>query len=106
MAIPDVAPTRAASDTAAQRGAASFVALGCVECHQGASTTRPDSIPFAGLHAMQVPMLLGVGTRGPFMHDGRAATLRDAVVDMLVRTNRAIPSEDELDDVVAYLESL
>ena len=74
MAIPDVAPVRSASDGAVQRGAASFVALGCVECHQGASTTQPDSIAFGGLDAIQVPMLLGVATRGPFMHDGRAAT--------------------------------
>lgn len=106
MAIPDVAPVRSANEAAVQRGAQSFAALGCADCHRGATTTRPDSIAFAGLDAIQVPMLLGVATRGPFMHDGRAATLRDAVVDMLVQTNRAIPSEDELDDVVAYLESL
>lgn len=106
MAIPDVAPVRTASDAAALRGASAFVALGCVECHRGASTTRPDSIAFAGLDAMQVPMLLGVATRGPFMHDGRAATLRDAVVDMLEQTDGPNASDGDIDDVVAYLESL
>jgi len=106
MSIPDVNPIRATDDAAAVRGAASFEALGCAECHRGASTTRPDSIAFAGFEAIQVPMLLGVATRGPFMHDGRAATLRDAVVDMLEQTNRPLPPDDELADVVAYLETL
>ena len=106
MSIPDVAPLRSASDPAAARGAELFATYGCTECHQGASTTRPESIAFGDFDAIQVPMLLGAGTRSPFMHDGRAATLRDATIDMLAKTDQPIPADEALDDVVAYLETL
>ena len=76
-------PSRAAPADAAAvaRGRALFndtQNVGCVSCHCGrhgsATTRRWTSAPAA---LFQVPSLIGVGTRGPYMHDGCAPTLRD-----------------------------
>jgi hypothetical protein len=57
----------------------------------------------------QVPSLLGVGWRAPFLHDGRAATLRDRFGpsgggNRHGVTSRLTPSQ--IDDLIAYLEVL
>ena len=46
-------------------------------CHAGARFSNNTTIDVGTGRAFQVPSLLGIGTRGPFMHDGCAATLRD-----------------------------
>lgn len=56
--------------------------VGCAGCHVPPGFTdnqlhrvRPDDPPF------KTPSLLGVGARGPFMHDGCAETLEDRFLD-------------------------
>jgi hypothetical protein len=51
---------------------------GCVTCHNGPSLTNNQTID-VGTNggAFQVPSLVGISTRGPFMHNGCAATLTD-----------------------------
>ena len=57
----------------------------------------------------QVPTLIGVGARAPFMHDGCAATLMDRFVTCgggdAHGTTKAL-SQTQLTDLVTYLESL
>jgi cytochrome c peroxidase len=59
--------------------------------------------------ALQVPSLLGVSHRAPFMHNGCAPTLRDrfgACGGGDRHGNTSHLSEPEINDLGAYLESL
>jgi len=65
---------------AVARGKALFndaTRAGCVTCHTGAHFTNNQTVDVGTGGMFQVPSLVGIGTRGPFMHDGCAATLRD-----------------------------
>jgi hypothetical protein len=56
-----------------------------------------------------VPSLLGISTRGPFMHDGCAATLRDRFDPACGGSQHGITSglsSSQIDDLIAYLGSL
>jgi mono/diheme cytochrome c family protein len=87
--------------------------VGCISCHSGEKHTNNTSV-FVGTtetnHLVQVPSLVGVGYRAPFLHDGCAATLRDRFDskcgggDLHGKTSGL--SGDQLDDLVAYLETL
>ena len=59
--------------------------------------------------AFQVPSLIGVSRRGPWMHDGCAKTLRDRFVDGACGGDRhgevTRLAPDELDALVAWLET-
>lgn len=106
------APLRAADDAAVQRGQALFRSSGCQTCHSGPKLTNNASVIVGTSSAvpLQVPSLIGVGYRAPFIHDGCAPTLAD-------RFNPACGGGDahgstsslgsaEIGDLVAYLESL
>lgn len=69
-----------------------------VPAHDG--TMRPDC-------AFDTPGLLGVFDTAPYFHDGRAATLGDAV-DHFIRFLAVSPppTPQERDDLIAYLRSL
>jgi cytochrome c peroxidase len=87
--------------------------VGCTSCHQGSKYTNNGNAwvgtTEAG-HSLQVPSLVGVGYRAPFLHDGRAATLRDRFDARLgggdAHGTTSGLSDSELDDLIAYLESL
>ena len=49
----------------------------CSTCHNGPSLTNNQTLDVGTGGMFQVPSLVGIGTRGPFMHNGCAATLRD-----------------------------
>lgn len=106
--IPTPSPVRARDEPGVARGAQAFVDYGCASCHRGESTTQPESVAFGGHETMQVPVLVGVGTRGPFMHDGRSPDLREAVIEMVAETrpHDPFPSSKTIDELVAYLETL
>ena len=86
----------------------------CATCHGGARMTNDETMDVGtgdhGPEAFQVPSLLGLASRAPYMHDGAAATIRDRFIpaigggDAHGRTSQL--SSGELDDLVAYLESL
>jgi hypothetical protein len=108
-------PRRAAPSNAAAvaRGAALFndtQNVGCVTCHAGARFSTNLTVDVGTGGAFQVPSLVGIGTRGPFMHDGCAATLHDRFNpacgggDRHGVTSRL--SSAQIDDLVAYLKSL
>ncbi|MCA9711243.1 MAG: c-type cytochrome, partial [Myxococcales bacterium] len=107
-AIPIPGATRARSDAAAIRGQALFGQWGCGSCHAGEALASNENVSLGFDYGLQVPGLRGVAMHPPFMHDGRAADLPAAVRDMLVRTRpgQPMPPDAEIDDMVAFLESL
>jgi len=102
---------------AAKRGEAVFrsAAAGCASCHGGPEFTDGK------LHAVGLsergdvykkhnpPSLKGLYDKDPYLHDGRARTLRDALAG--VHSPEALVggtalSDVDMDDLVAYLKSL
>jgi mono/diheme cytochrome c family protein len=108
--VPAVIP--ALSDgSAAERGRALFESAqtSCSSCHTGARLTNNQTVDVGTGGFFQVPSLVGVGSRAPFMHSGCAPTLRDRFGacgggDMHGATSAL--STGQIDDLVAYLESL
>lgn len=99
------------------KGQAIFVGNGgCASCHTNGRGTmsnnqnigKTDSV---GQKApLQVPMLLGVADRAPYMHDGCAKTLMDRLTDTkcagTTHGNTAQLSDDDKQNLVEYLQSL
>ena len=83
--------------------------MGCAECHTGPKFSNGLTESIGKGNATQVPSLLAVSARAPFMHDGCAATLRDRFDPACGgerHGNTAALSETEIDELIAYLESL
>jgi mono/diheme cytochrome c family protein len=96
--------TRRTSEARVEEGEQLFASLGCASCHAGPSFTSPQSADL-GFGPLQTPALRGVALRPPYMHDGRAETLEEAVLDMVEATSNTVDAE-QLESLVAYLESL
>ena len=106
-----------ASSDAAKRGEALFKSskTGCATCHGGPEFTD-GKLHDVGLlergdvyKAHNPPSLRGVYDKDPYLHDGRAATLRDVLTgvhgpESLIGGEPLAPGE--LDDLIAYLKSL
>jgi hypothetical protein len=102
---------RSPQDPAALRGKELFESEGtlCVTCHQGTKLTSNVSVDIGKGHLSQVPSLLGVSRRAPFMSDGCASTLLDRFNPACggeLHGNTAELDAEQLADLVAYLESL
>lgn len=123
-----------AIDDAARRGFALFNGrANCAGCHSGWRFTddgfhdiglrsedigRAEHLPEvpAMRHAFKTPTLRNVALRGPYMHDGSARTLHDAVVhydtgfverpSLSPEVRRLGLSQSEVDDIVAFLRTL
>jgi hypothetical protein len=81
----------------------------CATCHNGNSLTNNMTVDVGTGGAFQVPSLVGIATRGPFMHDGCAPTLRDRFGpcgggDKHGVTSKLKPAE--LNDLLTFLETL
>ncbi|WP_234023242.1 c-type cytochrome [Sorangium cellulosum] len=105
-------PTSPPEDEASvARGAALFQdkQVGCASCHGGEMLTNNLNEDVGTGELLQVPSLIGIAGRAPFMHDGCAATLRDRFDPSCggVRHGDVSGLNDaQIDDLVAYLESL
>jgi len=93
------------------RGRALFESpsVGCASCHGGPRFTTSASVDVGTGGVFQVPSLLGVSARAPFLHDGCATTLRErfdarCTTDQHGKTSHLTASD--IDDLVGYLESL
>jgi mono/diheme cytochrome c family protein len=98
---------------AATRGKAVFesASVGCAVCHSGAKFTNNQTLAVgtgAPLQPFQVPPLVGVGCRAPFLHNGCASTLADRFGSCATpgHGNTSQLSSGEISDLVAYLETL
>jgi cytochrome c peroxidase len=104
---------RDATDPAVQRGQALFNSadIGCSTCHSGAKLTNNLSVSVDSLTAgkFQVPSLIAVGYRAPFMHTGCANNLAarfEASCGGDAHGNTTGLSQDQIGDLIAFLESL
>jgi hypothetical protein len=81
----------------------------CVTCHNGPSLTNNMTVDVGTGGKFQVPSLVGIGERGPFMHDGCAPTLKDRFGpcgggDKHGVTSRLSPGD--VSDLVTFLNTL
>ena len=99
----------------AERGRKLFESTGCLECHSGPRHTdlkKHDVGLGRGVDegkAFVTPELVEVWRTAPYLHDGRAATLREVLTtaDPLHEHNEANKlSAPELDDLLDYVGSL
>jgi hypothetical protein len=109
--IPNIDTPEPADSEAVARGKALFEseAVGCATCHSGARLSNNTSTPIGKGKATQVPSLVGIRYRAPFMHDGCAKTLADRFDPTCGGTDHGeIDGLDagQLDDLVKYMESL
>jgi cytochrome c peroxidase len=91
-----------------------FKSLGCVSCHQGVNVGgnlfqrhgifRPLASPKPEI--LRVPSLRNVATRPPYFHDGSAPTLEDAVRKMGAAQLDRTLSDQQIDEIVAFLNTL
>ena len=109
--IPSRQPLEATDPAAVERGQALFnePSTGCATCHSGARMTNNTTVSVNTAGLFQVPSLLGVAWRAPYMHDGCAATLADRFGacgggDYHGKTSQLTPAERS--DLVAYMETL
>jgi hypothetical protein len=92
---------------AATRGAALFAARGCDGCHSGAKHTNNQSVDVGTGGTFQVPSLVGVAWRAPYLHDGRFATLVDRFKNGGPQHGNVQDlTAAEIQDFIAYLETL
>lgn len=109
--VPRVGKPKVTDTAAVERGRDLFEndTVGCATCHNGSKFTNNTTVAVGVGKPTQVPSLIGVRDRAPYMHDGCAATLHarfdescggDAHGDV-----RGL-SESDIDDLVAYLDTL
>lgn len=101
---------RGATTEAVTRGAALFerADVGCVACHGGvrySDQARHDLYDLAGV---DTPALVGIAATAPYLHDGRAPTLRAVLEGSRDGSmgDTSLLSEVELDELEAFLRSL
>ena len=91
-----------------------FKSLGCVSCHQGVNIGgnlfqrhgifHPLASPKP--EVLRVPSLRNVATTPPYFHDGSAPTLRKAVRKMAFAQLDERLSDEEVEAIVAFLNTL
>jgi cytochrome c peroxidase len=91
-----------------------FKSLGCVSCHQGVNIGGNlfekngvfHVLVSSQSHILRVPSLRNVEVTAPYFHDGSVPTLQKAVRDMgYAQLDRNL-SSDEVNAIVAFLQSL
>jgi cytochrome c peroxidase len=94
---------------AVARGRALFesAAVGCTTCHSGPLFTDNRTIDVGTGAPFQVPSLVGVGWRAPYLHDGSAANLFERFVKASdAHGHTKDLRRSDLDALIAYLETL
>jgi hypothetical protein len=104
------APLRQSNDPAAMRGKTLFEgAAKCSTCHNGPKLTNNMTVDVGTGLALQVPSLVGIAYHGPWLHTGCAQTLRERFAPQCGGSAHGETSQladDQIDDLVAYLETL
>jgi mono/diheme cytochrome c family protein len=111
--IPELPQSPPADPAAAARGKTLFddPTKGCATCHSPATVqlTNNATVDVGTGGMFQVPRLLGVAWRAPFLHDGCAATLLDRFGPCGGGDNHGVTStltDAQRSDLVSYLETL
>lgn len=84
-------------------------AVGCATCHSGKSLTNNQSMDVGTGKSFQVPSLVDLASRAPYMHSGCANSLRDRFTADCGGSKHGLTgslSSAQLNDLVAYLETL
>lgn len=110
--IPEVAQAtpKTAPESAVKHGAEVFAKAQCGTCHSGPMLTNNATVDVGTGKAFQVPSLVGIASRAPFLHNGCAKTLKDRFApscgggDRHGKTSDLTPAE--ISDLVSYLERL
>jgi hypothetical protein len=110
FALPALPAPSGLDPDAVARGRATFEgdAAGCTTCHSGARFTSSATVDVGTGGKFQVPSLIGVSARAPFLHNGCAATLTDrfGTCGGSAHGNTSSLSPAAISDLVAYLQSL
>jgi cytochrome c553 len=97
-------------EVVAERGKVLFQSAGCIACHSGEHFTNNASIDVGTGGVFQVPSLLGLGSRAPYLHNGCAPTLTDRFQPGCGggdhHGNTSNLSAAQIGDLVAYLTTL
>jgi mono/diheme cytochrome c family protein len=84
--------------------------VGCAACHGGPQLSNHSLVDVGTGGVFKVPSLVAVRYRAPYLHDGCAATLRDrfggACGGGEQHGHTAQLDAGQMDDLIAYLESL
>lgn len=103
-------PEKGTASEAALRGRALFERgdVGCADCHSGPRLSDNDVHDLYGVEGINTPILIGVTTTAPYLHDGSAETLRDVLETTRVGAmgDTSMLSGAELEDLEAYLRAL
>jgi YVTN family beta-propeller protein len=100
-----------ALSAAATRGQAHFETRGCAQCHSGPYLTDGQKHDLGTATAREpgvlfdTPTLREIWRTAPYLHDGRAATVREVITTVHAARVSGL-SEAEIDDLTAYVLSL
>lgn len=106
---------RGALSDSARRGKEIFKTAGCAECHPHPYFTTKELVATGTARGLDegksilVPSLVEVWRTAPYLHDGRAKTIREAVTthnpgDLRGKTSSL--NNRELEDLINYVQSL
>lgn len=111
--LPHLERSRVVDEAAVARGEALYWddKVACGECHDGSKLTNSLTVDVGTGNLLQVPSLVGIMDRAPFMHDGCAPDMKTRFTDPLCGGGdrhgvTSHLSDSQIDDLVAYLESL
>ncbi len=112
-AFPSSGPANVSANVEHGKALFNDAKVACASCHGGEHFTNNTNTDVGTSKAFQVPTLIGVSARAPFMHDGCAKTLKDrfakgndACTGGIKHGDTSALSEGDVDDLVGYLETL
>jgi mono/diheme cytochrome c family protein len=102
-------PAKLHEPTAATARGRTLFEARCTSCHAGERLTNNQTVDVGTGGRFQVPSLVGVGWRAPFLHSGCAETLFDRFTPACggsAHGSTGDLSESQIADLVDYLETL
>jgi YVTN family beta-propeller protein len=104
-------PSTDAEKAVVGHGRQVFDSLGCAKCHVPSLTYTSNEVydvgleDEAGVRKFNPPFLRGVSQRDSLFHDGRAKSLREALVDLSHQISQPV-AEPDMDALLEFLKTL